>query len=157
MGIGIERIANMAHLIVDQSIKIKAPTDKVWEVLTKPKFNKQWAKYFGGFTGTIESDWKLGSPVLWKEKDGKVVVDGNVSGVYPGKMLRFTVFDTQSKRPLTSESDGITCTLVGHNGDTLLAVRQGDFGGMENGMQYYEATVETWKKVLPKVKELAEK
>jgi len=147
----------MAPLVVDQSIEIKAPATKVWDVLTKPQFTKQWAKYFGGFKGNLESDWKLGSPVLWKENDGKVVVEGSVSAVYPGKMLRFTVFDSQMDRPMVSDTDGITYTLVGNNGSTLLFVRQGDFGGMENGEAYYDATIDTWKKVLPKVKELAEK
>ena len=147
----------MAPLVVDQSIKIKAPTEKVWDVLTNPEFTRQWAKYFGDFHGKLESDWKLGSPVLWTENDGTVVVEGEVSAVYPGKMLRFTVFDTQMPRPMTSETDGITYTLVGNNGDTLLSVRQGDFGKMESGKSYYDATVDTWNKVLPKVKELAEK
>ena len=147
----------MAPLIVDQSIKIKAPTNKVWDVLTKPEFTNQWTKYFGDFHGKLESDWKLGSPVLWTENDGHVVVEGEVSAVYAGKMLRFTVFDSQMPRPMTSETDGITYTLVGNNGDTLLSVRQGDFGSLVNGKAYYDATVDTWNKVLPKVKELAEK
>lgn len=146
----------MTELFVKQSIEIDAPTSRVWDVLTKPEYNRQWISNFGGLDGEITSDWKIGSPVLWKGADGNTYVEGNVTAVESGKMLRFTVFDTRSERPPVTDQDGITYTLSELNGHTVLSVKQGDFGKMTDGEKYYNATIGVWEKVLPKVKELAE-
>ncbi len=87
----------MLKLFVDKTIEIDAPAFKVWDVLTRPEYTGQWAPEFsGGAPLRIESEWRVGSPVLWKDQDGKVVVEGNVTALEPEKLLRFTVFDVRS-------------------------------------------------------------
>jgi uncharacterized protein YndB with AHSA1/START domain len=146
----------MRELFVKRSIEINAPASTVWDVLTKPEFTRYWISNFGGIDGEIESDWKMGSPVLWKGADGKVIVEGNVTALNPGQSVRFTVFDVRSERPPISDKDGITYILDSQDGHTVLSVAQGDFGKMPDAEKYYDATVETWEKVLPEIKSLAE-
>ena len=127
-------------------------------MLTKPEFTDQWALEFsGGAEFHIESDWKFGSPVLWKGQDGSVIVQGNVTALEPNKFLRFTVFDVRGEKPPVTEEDGITYELTEQNGKTMLRLSQGDFSVMAEGEKYHRLSAEVWDRVLPKVKELAEK
>ena len=148
----------MSKLFVDQSIEINAPVSKVWEVLTKREHTAQWASEFSaGSSLSIESDWKSGSPVLWKDSGSKIIVEGNVTALQPEKLLRFTVFDVRSPRPPVTEADGITYQLAEENGKTTLHVLQGDFSAMSDGEKYRDMSAEVWRRVLPKVKDLAER
>src|ERR671918_1105470 len=115
----------MKKLFVDKTIEINAPASKVWDALTKREYTDQWALEFssGGPQFHIESDWKLGSPVLWKGQDGKVIVEGNVTALEPEKLLRFTVFDVRMVKPPVTEGDGITYQLSKKNGKTALHIR----------------------------------
>jgi uncharacterized protein YndB with AHSA1/START domain len=147
----------MPKLFVDKSIEINAPASKVWNVLTNTGYTAEWASEFsGGSPFQIESDWKFNSPVSWKGPDGKVIVEGTVTGLEPRKFLRFTVFDVRSQRPSVTEEDGITYQLSEEDGKTKLHVLQGDFSAMPEGEKYRDMSAETWDRVLPKVKKLAE-
>jgi uncharacterized protein YndB with AHSA1/START domain len=149
--------AKMPKLFVDTSIEINAPIARVWEVLTDSGYTAEWASEFnGGSPFHIESDWKLNSPVSWKGLDGKTIVEGNVSALEPGKLLRFTVFDVRSQRPSVTEEDGITYQLSEEDGKTMLHVLQGDFSAMPEGEKYRDMSAEIWDRVLPKVKKRAE-
>ncbi|MGM0876107.1 MAG: SRPBCC family protein [Bacillota bacterium] len=152
--------ASTVHkLFVDKTIEINAPITKVWDTLTKREFTDQWALEFssGGPQFYIESEWKPGSPVLWKGQDGTVIVEGNVTALEQNKLLRFTVFDVRSaERPPVTEEDGITFQLFEEKGKTTLHILQGDFSVMTDGEKYRNLSADIWDKVLPKVKELAE-
>jgi hypothetical protein len=65
----------MSKLFVDKSIQINAPAAKVWEVLTEREYTGKWAPEFSrGSSFYLESDWKLGSPVVWKDSENKTIV-----------------------------------------------------------------------------------
>jgi uncharacterized protein YndB with AHSA1/START domain len=148
----------MPKLFVDKSIEINAPVAKVWDVLTERGYTAKWAPEFsGGSPFHIESDWKAGGPVFWKDSEGKTVVEGNVTALEPEKLLRFTVFDVRSERPPVAEEDGITYQLSEEAGKTRFRVLQGDFSVMHGGEKYRNMSAEIWDRVLPKVKELAER
>ncbi len=148
----------MSKLFVDKTIEINASLSKVWEVLTKREYTCQWApKFNGGSPFYIESDWKSGNPVFWKDADGKVIVEGNVTALEPEKLLRFTVFDVRSEKPPVTEEDGITYQLSERNGKTILHALQGDFSAMADGEKYRDMSADVWERVLPEVKELAER
>ena len=148
----------MQKLFVEKTIEINAPASNVWEVLTRRGHTGEWASEFsGGAEFHIESDWKLGSPVLWKGQDGKVIVEGNVTALEPNRFLRFTVFDVRGEKPPVTEEDGITYELTEQTGKTTLRLLQGDFSVMAEGEKYHRLSAEAWDRVLPKVKELAEK
>ncbi len=149
----------MEKLFVDESIEINAQASKVWQVLTLRPFTDQWAPEFanGDPHFSIESDWKLGSAVLWKGQGGSLIVEGTVTALIYDRLLRFTVFDVRSARPPVTEEDGITLELSEQNGRTTLHVLQGDFFAMPEGQKYRDMSAAVWKRVLPKVKALAEK
>lgn len=151
--------ASMEKLFVDQSIEIHAPASKVWSAITTHDNTDEWAFLFsqGGPQFRIESDWELGSPVFWKGQDGSIIIEGNVTALEPNKLLRFTVFDVREERPVVSEQDGITYELTEQDGVTILHVLHGDFSVMEEGEKYCRLSNEVWARVLPKIKELAER
>jgi hypothetical protein len=95
--------------------------------------------------------------VVWREKSGKVMVEGNVTKIEPSKFLRFTVFDVEMGRQPVAEEDGMTFELNEHEGKTKLHVLHGDFAAMPEGKKYYDMTVPAWNKIMPKIKEIAEK
>ena len=51
----------------------------------------------------------------------------------------------------------MTYELTEHNGKTTLLLLQGVFSVMAEGEKYQRLSAEVWDRVLPKVKELAEK
>ena len=147
----------MEKLFVNKTIEINAPASKVWDALTRREFTDQWAPQFtGGAEFHIDSDWKLGSPVVWTKQDGNVIVQGNVTALEPEKFLRFTVFDVRGEKPPVTEEDGITYELTKQDGKTLLKISQGDFSTMAEGEKYRDLSTEIWDRVLLKVKGLAE-
>ena len=137
----------MEKLFVNKTIEINAPISKVWNALTMREYTDPWALEFtGGAEFHIESDWKLGSAVLWTGQDGSVIVQGNVTALEPQKLLRFTVFDVRGEKPPVTDEDG----------KTLLKISQGDFSTMAEGEKYRDLSAEIWDRVLFKVKALAE-
>ena len=148
----------MPKLFVDQTVEIDAPPFKVWEVLTRPDLTSLWAPEFsGGSPLRLESDWRVGSPVLWKDQNGNALVEGNVTALEPERLLRFTVFDTRTpQRPPVGVEDGVTLELSREDAQTILHVRQGDFSPMPDAEKFHRLSAETWDHVLPKIKQLAE-
>src|SRR5690349_12272822 len=140
----------MSKLFVDQSIEIDAPVSKVWQVLTAREYTAEWVPEFnGGSPFHIESEWKPGSPVLWKDQNGRTIVEGNVTALKPGQLLRFTVFDVRSEKTPVTEEDGITYQFSERDGKTMLRVLQGDFSGMPDGEKFRDMSAEIWGHVLP--------
>lgn len=149
----------MPPLIAEKSIEINAPAARVWTVLTNPQFNEKWAALFAA-KGPIDSDWTLGSPVLWRNADGQVYVTGTVIALEPNKLLKFTVRSTtREMQPLSGlAKDDITQTfaLSEHDGRTTLSTAHGDFSKLANGDKILPAVVAGWDTILALLKQLAE-
>src|SRR5215471_21529960 len=115
----------MSKLFVEKTIEINAPIAKVWDVLTRREQTGKWASEFtGGAPFYIESEWKLGSPVLWKDENGTVIVEGKVTAFEPHTLLRFTVFEVRGEKPPVTKEDGITYRSREQGGKTTLRVQQ---------------------------------
>lgn len=144
-------------LFAEQTIQINAPAEKVWRALTDKELSKEWVPAFGMQGGYIESDWKDGSEVMWKDRDGKTQVNGKLFKHEPYNHLHFGVRDTSDPTATEqTEEDGIFYTLSEKDGVTTLHIKQGDFERDPAWVQYYEPTMRVWEKVLPIVKRLAE-
>lgn len=143
----------MKELVVKKSFEIDAPASKVWEILTNPAFTKQYM-----FGCELLSDWKVGSPVLWKSSlDGKVYVKGNLVKIEPNKSLQFTVFDPHMGIPdISSNYAMVTYDLTSEGNGTKLSISQGDFAGMAEGEKRYAEANFGWDMIFIKLKELAE-
>lgn len=150
----------MSHpLIVQNSISIHAPAAKVWDALVNPAQTKKYM--FGCET---VSDWKPGSPLLWKgvyEGKEMVFVKGNIVTIEPGKYLSYTVIDPNSATISDIPENYLTVEymLEEKDGNTLLTARQGDFSKVAEGEKRYNETYnggEGWNPILVQIKALVE-
>jgi uncharacterized protein YndB with AHSA1/START domain len=75
------------------TIILNAPIDKIWDVLTKPEFVKQWQ-----YGSDLVTDWEVDSEIRFKtEWDGKVFEQwGKILKIVPHKLIRYSLF---SPRP----------------------------------------------------------
>jgi uncharacterized protein YndB with AHSA1/START domain len=146
------------ELIVRNSIVIDAPAAKVWDALTNPVQTK---KYMFGCEAL--SDWKTGSPLIWKGVfDGQelVAVKGIVTAIDKNKFLAYTTIDPNSNIPdLPENYTTVTYALSDENGKTKLEVTQGDFAKVADGEKRYEDVSREggWQPLLQEIKKLVER
>jgi len=143
---------------VDNTIRIKAPMDSVWAALTEPEWTKKYM-----FNCAVDSDWKVGSPVLWKmEHEGKEIipVKGHVEEIVPGRLLKYSVIDPNMGIPDIPENYlHVTYALSGTNEGTELKVTQDGYEHAARGKERYEEAVKAggWSSILEVIKKLLEK
>ena len=145
-------------LVVTNTITIQAPASKVWDALVNPEQTK---KYMFGCEAL--SDWKPGSPLIWKGNFNGVemiAVKGNVVRIEPKKSLVYTVIDPNNPKipDLPENYLTITCDLAETNGQTTLEVSQGDYNTVAEGPDRYKHTVDGggWDPILVQIKALCE-
>lgn len=146
-------------LIVTNTITIHAPASKVWDALVNPEMTR---KYMFGCEAL--SDWKPGSPLLWKGNFNGVemiAVKGNIISIDPGKRLVYTTIDPNNPAvpDLPENYLTVTCDLQNQdNQTTLLTVSQGDYSTVAEGAKRYEHTVAGggWTPILDQIKQLLE-
>jgi uncharacterized protein YndB with AHSA1/START domain len=70
-------------------VKIKAPLQKVWDILTKPEFVKQWQ-----YGSELVTDWKVGSDIRFKtEWEGKTYEQwGKVLDFRQNEIIKYSLF-----------------------------------------------------------------
>ena len=148
----------MEKLVVQNSILINAPADKVWDALVNPEQTKKYM--FGCET---VSDWKIDSPLLWKGTyEGKemVFVKGIIMDIQPNKLLKYTVIDPNSSMPDIPENYlNVTYTLSEKEGQVNLTVVQDGFEGAADGEKRYkdvENNGEGWNPILVEIKKVVE-
>lgn len=146
------------ELIIKNSTVIDAPASKVWNALVDPGQTK---KYMFGCEAL--SDWKIGSPLLWKGTyEGKemVFVKGSIVDIQPETFLSYTVIDPNSTIPDIPENYlTVTYTLKSENGKTSLTVTQGDYATVADGEKRYNDSNnggEGWNPILVEIKKLVE-
>lgn len=145
-------------LFVTNRIEIHAPAARVWNALTNPAETK---KYMFGCEAL--SDWKVGSPLLWKGNFNGVeivAVKGVVNKIRPGNFLEYTVIDPNNPKipDLPGNYLTVTCELVEKAGVTTFTVTQGDYSSVAEGADRYKQTVEGggWGSILEAIKNLVE-
>ena len=143
---------------VENTVQINAPRAKVWEALTESFWTKKYM-----FNCSVESDWKKGSPVVWKmEHEGKVIipVKGSVEDIIPGQLLKYSVIDPSMGIPDIPENYlHVTYALSEVNGQTELKVTQDGYEHAAKGEERYQEAVKAggWDSILAVIKELLEK
>ena len=148
----------MPPLIIINTISIDAPAAKVWDALVNPEMTR---KYMFGCDAI--SDWKVGSPLLWKGSyEGKemVFVKGKIVEIHPRRFLKYTVIDPNAPYPDIPENYlNVTYELNEQNGLTTLKVIQDGFEGAADGEKRYEHGYnkgEGWNPILVQIKKLVE-
>lgn len=142
------------QLIVKNSITINAPASKVWDALTNPEQTKKYM--FGCET---VSDWKPGSPLLWKgnyEGNEMVFVKGNIVAIEAEKLLAYTTIDPNSTiEDIPENYLTVTYNLSEENGQTILTVTQGDYATVADGERRYKEAYNDgkgWNPILVEIK-----
>ncbi|HUM47974.1 MAG TPA: SRPBCC domain-containing protein [Chitinophagales bacterium] len=149
----------MAHeLLVENTITIEAPADKVWDALVNPEQTKKYM--FGCET---VSDWQQGSELLWRGSyEGKdmIFVKGTIVAIDPGKFLTYTTIDPNSDIDDIAENYlTVTYRLTEQDGKTVLKVTQGDYSKVADSEKRYAEAYnggEGWNPILTEIKKLVE-
>ena len=142
-------------LTVRKELQLKADVTRIWEVLTKPEWTHQYM-----FGCKVESDWTVGSPILWKaDQNGisEVFVKGKIVAIEAGRLLQYTAFDPNSG--LEDEPENyttVTYSLVPEHGHTVLTLSQGNFARVPDGHKKYDESQKGWELVLESIKTLTE-
>jgi uncharacterized protein YndB with AHSA1/START domain len=109
------------------------------------------------------SDWKIGSPLLWKgsyEGQEMVFVKGIILDIDSEKFLAYTVIDPNNKtlEDIPENYLTVTCSLYEENNQTILTVTQGDYAKVGDGENRYKHTIEGggWQPILDAIKTLVE-
>ena len=142
-------------MIIRESVIFKASSEKVWDLVINPEMTKQYM-----FGCEVISNWKIGSPIVWKGKteDGKEViyVKGEVLEYEAGQKVTSTMFDPNSDmKDIPENYVNLTYEISEVKDGTLLKIIQGDFTGAENGKKRYEESKAGWSSmVIPLMKKL---
>jgi len=139
-----------ANLVAKAENAIDAPVEKVWDALVNPETIRQYM-----FGATVVSDWKPGSPIVWKgEWKGKPFEDkGTILQIEPSRRLQYTHFSPLLGLPDVPENHHqVTIELSSQAGRTHLALSQ-DNNATEEARQHSE---QNWNTMLAKLKQLLE-
>ena len=141
----------MADYVATAETEIDAPPDKVWAALTDPEQIKEYM-----FGSQVETDWKPGSPIVWKgEYEGKQYEDkGEIVEIEPERRLKVTHFS-----PMSGEEDRpenyhtVLYELESRDGRTRVSLHQ-DNNSSEEAAEHSQAN---WEKMLAGLKQVVER
>ena len=147
---------NAEKQVIKKAIEINAPKEKVWNVLLQDHYNRQWYAYFSEGT-YAETDWQLGSKVIFKDNSGDGLV-GKVVTHRPYEILAVEYEGILTKghemyhTPEAQAMQGFRETYhLTENNTTLLNIES------DMGEEYFDMMSAAWDKALQKIKELTEK
>ncbi len=144
----------MAELIIRKSIEVNAPVETLWKILTDANFIPQYM-----FGCIAETDWKPGSPLLWKgAADGKLYVKGHIVSNDAPRRLVYTIFDPNSTIKDIPQNYLTMTYDLRRRGDhgSVLEITQGDYAAVEDGENRYKHSLDGDDTVLAGIKKLAE-
>lgn len=136
-------------LVIKSNIRIDAPVSRVWEVLTKPEYIRQWDYLPEDF-----GDYEIHPATVIERPDASrlsvITFDVNKSLSYS---LQVPEWDKESINQV-----GYKYTLsVDDNGYTWLGIEIGDFAILTEGDRYYDETVTFGETASQRIKEIAER
>jgi uncharacterized protein YndB with AHSA1/START domain len=134
-------------LIVKQSIKIDAPVTRVWEVLTKPEYIRQWDTLPEDF-----GDYEISPATVIEYPESRL----SVALFEMNKTLGYSLYMPGWEEEV--HNVGYTYGLsVDDDGYTWLTIEIGDFSILVEGDNYYDQGTIFGETASHKIKELAEK
>ena len=138
------------NLIARAAIRIHAPSDKVWDALVNPEAIHQYM-----FGTTVVSDWREGSPIVWKgEWQGKPYADkGVILQLQPGRMIQYSHFSPLSGLPDKPENyHQVTVELTADGNQTRVSLAQ-DNNETEDERAHSQ---QNWEMMLESLKKFVE-
>ncbi|MEZ4619137.1 MAG: SRPBCC domain-containing protein [Caldilineaceae bacterium] len=138
---------NTSTLLVEAQIQISASPSRVWQVLTTPRYIRQWDDLPEDFG---EEPLTLGSTIAWK---GHATL--TITEFEPAQRLRMTLYGASWEQMPSAYDIAYTFTLAAQDEGTLLTITVGDFASLPNGQEYYDASVEFASEAGQKIQQLA--
>jgi len=141
----------MTKLIAQASCAIQATSAKVWGALTKPELIRQYM-----FGTTVVTDWKAGSPIVWKgEMQGNSYEDkGTILRIEEERLLEYTHFSPLSGLPDVPENYHTVTIRIENFGSRTAVKLEQDNNDTEEERGHSE---QMWNSMLAGLKELLEK
>ena len=150
----VEAMAHIKHSVESRTMSesprhvyevyIAATPEQVWRALTESEFTKQY--YYGN---TVESDWKPGSPMVYRGADGEPSIECEVVEADPPRRLVHTFFF-----PGTDESPSrCTWSIEARGSASLLVLTHDEFDGETST---YRSVAHGWVPILSGLKTLLE-
>jgi len=136
----------MKNYVVKNNVTINAPTRDVWNALTDPEKTK---KYF--FHCKVFSDWRPGSPIIFKGHIFFMIpikMSGIIKRIEPERLLEYTLSNGKNTSIITHQ-------LTFADRQTTLHFTD-DEGTGENAEQRYMKAVNSWDKLLKRLKRVVE-
>ena len=125
-------------------VYIAATPERVWQALTDSELTKQY--YYGS---TVESDWKPGSPLVYRSPDGTTAIECEIVEADPPRRLVHTFFF-----PGTEESPSrCTWSIEARGSATLLSLTHDEFDGETST---FRSVAHGWVPILSGLKTLLE-
>jgi len=144
----MEIASNMSTaLLVTAQLQIPALPSRVWQVLTTPRYLRQWDDLPEGFG---EEALTLGSIIAW---EGHATL--TVTEFEPARRLRMALYVATWPQPPSAYDIAYTYDLAAQDDGTRLTITVGDFAPLANGQEYYDASVEFAEVAGQKIKALA--
>ena len=140
----------MAGIVASAEIDIAAEPDRVWQTLTQPAAVKQWM-----FGTDLETDWKVGSPIVWKgEYEGNAYEDkGEVLAYDAPRTLSVSHFSpTTGQDDVPENYHTLVYTLTPVDDGTHVTLTQDNNGSEDEAKR----STENWQHALEGIKEHAE-
>ncbi|WP_207420905.1 SRPBCC family protein [Desertivirga brevis] len=142
---------------IKKTLDLKAPKEKVWEVLTKDEYTRQWYSEFSEGSYAM-SEWKEGDKITFLDKSGSGII-GVISTLKPYEKIEFSyngvlnkgTEDFESEEAVAVKGFRETYWLEEKNGETTLYVES------EMNEEYVQMMGDSWDKALKVLKDLAEK
>jgi uncharacterized protein YndB with AHSA1/START domain len=134
-------------LIVKQSIKIDAPPSRVWQILTKPEYIRQWDELPENFG---DYDISPATVIEWPQSRLSVVE------FRLNETLRYELYIPTWEEEVNNIGYAYSLS-TDDEGHTWLTVEIGDFAILVEGDNYYNESVSFGQTASQKIKELAEK
>ena len=138
----------MKKRIVKHKVLIEAPIAKVWEVLIAPKFIRQWDSLPEDFADYY---LEVGREIEWAGSSKLTVTE-----MIAHERIKMSLYVYRWELPPSAYDIGYTYSISPDGENTQLSIEIGDFGVLENGEEYYNASEEFAEKSLKKIKALAE-
>jgi uncharacterized protein YndB with AHSA1/START domain/DNA-binding transcriptional ArsR family regulator len=125
-------------------IYIAATPEKIWQAITDSTFTKRY--YYGN---TVESDWHVGSSLLYRNPDGSIAIESEIVEAEPPKRLVQTFsFPGTGDRP-----SRVTWEIEPRGASSLLTLVHDDF---DAETETFKGVAHGWIPVLSGLKTLLE-
>jgi len=131
-----------------QQVYIRTTPERLWQALTDGEMTRQ---YF--FNGSVQSDWKPGSPYAFRNPNGGTDIQGKVLEVQPPSRLVMTFearWDDQVKKDRPSR---VTFEIQQQGENCCLTLVHDE---LEEGSATFEQVGGGWPMILSSLKTLVE-